>query len=78
MIRFLPRKSRYSPEKEGAGGEKSAAIAGPLLGVIGEWRVRRCLRGWVCGGEGSGGLVELFGGVVGGGDLVVGVVFGPK
>ena len=31
-----------------------------------------------CGGEGSGGLVELCGGVVGGGDLVVGVVFGPK
>ncbi len=31
-----------------------------------------------CGGEGSGGLVELFGGVVGGGDLVVGVVFDPK
>jgi len=26
-----------------------------------------------CGGEGSGGLMELFGGVVGGGDLVVGV-----
>ena len=30
------------------------------------------MRGWVCGGEGSGGLVELFGGGVGGGDLVVG------
>ena len=37
------------------------------------------LAGWVCGGEGRGGLVELFGGVVGGGDLVVGVVlFGSK
>ena len=32
------------------------------------------LVGLGCGGEGSGGLVELFGGVVGGGDLVVGVV----
>ena len=40
--------------------------------------MRQCLRGWVCGGEGGGGLVELFGGVVGGGNLVVGVVFGPK
>ena len=30
------------------------------------------------GGEGSGGLVWLFGGVVGCGDLVVRVVFGPK
>ena len=37
------------------------------------WRMAawRCFRGWVCGGEGSGGLVELFGGVVGGGVLVV-------
>ena len=77
-IRFLPWKSRYSLEKEGAGGEKSAAMAGPMLGVVGEWRARRCLRGWVCGGEGSGDLVELFGGAVGGGDLVVGVWFGPK
>ena len=46
-------------------------MAGPLLGVLGEWRARRCLLGLVCGGEGSGGPVELFGGVVGGGDLVV-------
>ena len=53
--------------EEGEGGEKSAA----MLGVVGEWQARRCLRGWVCGGEGSGGLVELFVGVVGGGDLVV-------
>ena len=36
------------------------------------------LAGLGCGGEGSGGLVELFGGVVDGGDLVVGVVIGPK
>ena len=42
-----------------------------------ELQPMRCLRGWVCGGEGSGGLVELFGGVVGGGDLVV-ASFGPK
>ena len=28
VIRFLPRKSRYSPEKECAGGEKSAAMLG--------------------------------------------------
>ena len=47
------------------------ARLGCCLGVVGEWRARRCLQGWVCGGEGSGGLVELFGGVVGGGDLVV-------
>ena len=54
------------------------ARLGRCLGVVAEWRARRCLRSWVCGGEGSGGPVELFGGVVGGGDLVVGVVFGPK
>ena len=47
------------------------ARLGRCLGVVGEWRARRCFRGWVCGGEGSGGLVELFGAVVGGGDLVV-------
>ena len=29
------------------------------------------LAGLGCGGEGSGGLVELFGGVIGGGDLVI-------
>ena len=55
--------------------------------------MRRCLRGWVVDGVGSGGLVELFvrcwrmvawlggccsGGVVDGGDSVVASCFGPK
>ena len=50
------------------------------------WWLGRCLRmageamlaRLGCGGEGSGGLVELYGDVVGGGHLVVGVMFGPK
>ena len=47
-------------------GRRKAKVVGGLLWWLG------------CGGEGSGGLVELFGDVVGGGHLVVGVMFGPK
>ncbi len=59
-------------------------MVGGLLWWLGCWWAafenggEAMLAGWCCGGEGSGGLVELFGGVVGCGDLVVGVVFGPK
>ncbi len=57
-------------------------MVGGLLWWLGCWWAsfenggEAMLAGLGCGGE--GGLVELFGGVVGGGDLVVGVVFGPK
>ena len=63
--------------EEGEGGEKSAAMLGRCWASLENGgRGDACEFGlW---GEGSGGLVELFGGVVGGGDLVVGVVFGPK
>ena len=50
------------------------AVVGHRLRMAGEAILARL----GCGGEGSGGLGELFGGVVGGGGLVVGVVFGLK
>ena len=60
-------------KEEGEGGGKSAAMAGPLLGVIGEWRARRCLRGWVVEVKVVAVWWSCSGAL-----LVVGVVFGPK
>ena len=34
-------------KEEGEGGGKFAVMVGLLLGVVGEWRAWRCLRGWV-------------------------------
>ncbi len=66
------------------GVRRKAKVVKDLLWRLGCWRAsfenggEAMLAGLGCGGEGSGGLVELFGGVVGVGDLVVGVVFGSK